>query len=978
MIDFTEQAGIELHTGTYWRSRKKIDKLPVGTVMLLESIRKVDNEPHTLILRGHPSEMSKYSSCERRFLVDDFLAQFEFVPEDEAKEVRKKELAELQGKINKQQELLALAASDPSIMQTEVDDGIKKWEKEEKKIKPGASAKVEAPQSAIVPLSTALTVEAVDNMKLALERQSKVAQLQAKWMSERAEELGSTVKAMTPYITEQAAAALARTEDIRLKVDKLYKGIESLDLYVGKDVDVETIRKGESAAPELPLSVQQSKLFMDEEFSVWADVDEGFDYNNTREFFKVLAQSDGLAKQIFPSERSIICMAVRRHAKDYGTDPLTNALLNQRNVEVFLLVRDGENIHKVWSPVESHLIAGRLFPTKQEIEAIFQERGWWNPETDETLIEEINFMDTRYTDRLEKHEAVSLHYKRFLILLAGLDHRLNLFGTFYTEPKGLNFVSQSFRAKHFNLIADDEVNPLQLQGERMLSFDEWLKSKNEYLRSGSRVIGVWENVMNLDTAPGVMERYSYRRDRQDMMYKPQESSSVQIAFRRDKDIFVKIPVDGETYDYRKNEDRYREFDASVNLSKYKEQEDGFGFLVLDAVKADELERYIYNRTERKEHVAFIRLFKRAAKFLRDEEQRQADTRHRLIEALHIGGIAGGDSAESIVDTAIMAYRAAERGAELPAPSDAKYKSLLNQMFQLAKGETRIADAENIAIQRGLKPLRLAVSGRSTIRIYLAPKESECDNRLLPHSWTHALTCQQSSTGLRVTSESWKELLAKNAAETTIHEWKDAAEWTAKSSPFIYDEKQRLVTIAEAFKECEARLWLQETLNETDFSRLFNVWKGYRRSWQNRVSGHVVNPSVVIPIGLTYSAPKWERAKLNFIAIGTADAAYWLHRLAPNEKLRKEVVEEYAGIYKMKQTARERIQEKQESAPFRIHIVPTDALDDSPGFGLSKQMGHGRSEAFEIAGLAKAIKSAVKALTKDDDGVKIYLAPGLAD
>lgn len=214
--------------------------------------------------------------------------------------------------------------------------------------------------------------------------------------------------------------------------------------------------------------------------------------------------------------------------------------------------------------------------------------------------------------------------------------------------------------------------------------------------------------------------------------------------------------------------------------------------------------------------------------------------------------------------------------------------------------------------------------------------------------------------------------------TKREQWKDAEEWTAKSSPFTYDEKQRLLTIAESFKECETQLWLQETLNEPDFARLFNTWKSYRRNWQNRVNGHVVNPSVVIPIGLTYSAPKWERAKLNFIAIGTSDAAYWLYRLAPNEKLRSEVVDEYSGIYKMKQTARERIQAKQEDAPFRIHTVPTDALDDSPGFGLSKQLGYGRSEAFEIAGLAKAVKSAVKALTKDDDGAKIYLAPGLTD
>ena len=49
-------------------------------------------------------------------------------------------------------------------------------------------------------------------------------------------------------------------------------GIKSLDLYIGKDVVVNTIREGESAPPHIPLTFVQRKLAVDEETAVFFSI----------------------------------------------------------------------------------------------------------------------------------------------------------------------------------------------------------------------------------------------------------------------------------------------------------------------------------------------------------------------------------------------------------------------------------------------------------------------------------------------------------------------------------------------------------------------------------------------------------------------------------------------------------------------------------------------------------------------------------
>lgn len=98
------------------------------------------------------------------------------------------------------------------------------------------------------------------------------------------------------------------------------------------------------------------------------------------------------------------------------------------------MVRNGQNIKQIYSPVESHLGASRLFPSEDEQQGHF--RGF-----DGTT---IKFEDVAYTDRLKAHDLMALHYRRLLIMLFGLDQRLALFGQFYPQHEKANFLNLSF------------------------------------------------------------------------------------------------------------------------------------------------------------------------------------------------------------------------------------------------------------------------------------------------------------------------------------------------------------------------------------------------------------------------------------------------------------------------------------------------------------------------------------------------------
>lgn len=945
-----------LQAGQYWRALEEIPEegIDKGMVLLLQSIRWVEDTAHTIVLRAHPSKIGTQETVEyvdehgksrtrwirydeHCFLLKDFLDLFEHEPE--AQRVRAEETQAVHGRIASLQAELLNAQSDPTLLARVVEDALAREQPSSASGVDTALAVSQVDEShqqlanaatgtIAEAISSGITAETVNTLKKAASREHQIATIKAEWIQSKTDSIGSTIKALTPFYEEQAAAALAATEDVRTYVAKLMEGIESLDLYVGKDVDVDTVREGDAAPRDVPLTFVQKKLLMDEELAVWADIDEWFDFTKEALFFDALRAHDDLVRQIFPTERCVLVMAVTRRYIDYG-DGLVNEFRNQESHKVFILVRNGMNIHRVFSPVESHLGTARLFPSRDDQEKIF--RGLDGSQ--------IKFEDVAYSGRHAAHERFALHFKRFLLLACGLDHRLKLFGDFYDGPPTLDFVSQAFQDKYCHFLHDDDGSAM-LPGEERTPLSEWIAEKNAFLRSGSRVLCNWREVMNPSTAPAACKP---NRDSYDFRYDPQQRMSVAIAYRDGQSLCVDVAVRGYT---AKFDDRT--FNCKVNLTRFKDGEWDYTdlpYLCLDAVEPEDLHWYIHNRDTRKNHLAYIRFFKHALKALRAEREIEQDTRQRLARALEDGGIATGDDAAAIVQQAAIAWRAANRGQALPSYEGSgmstAWKSLLNQMYMLAgEGKRQTDDVAAFVSTLGYLPLRLVLSGGAKLVVYAQPKPNEMDDRLEPHPWVHRITVERGKARYSEKNRRWALLPKAAASETTIHQWPEAEQWLGKTSIFqSFDQKQALFSevsgvIARLRPYCAQ-------MNAEDFSNEFSLWSSFRRKLLAGAK-YVKNPDLAVPFGLVY----YPRSKeLGYLCVGSWMPHAVLHRLAPDDAARQALEARYVGSYANKERATNKLQmDLAEKYPWSLIEVGMPLPSSSTGNYLHRDAGARMSNA----------------------------------
>jgi hypothetical protein len=878
----------EIIQGQYWRALQAIPEQAIteGMVLLLQSIRDVDNTAHTVILRPHPSLIGRHVNItrkdgstssiwdltEHRFLVSDFLLQFAL--EDNYQSIRRLEIEHVQHRLGELQEEMI----NPQKQQGSdslagyLTSGMTKWDTENG-VDPEQA--VDAP----IQVSTALTVNQVEKMKVAAGRTHQLATLTATWTKQKVQEIAETVGELTPFYQEQAAAALARTEDVRRKVSGMQKGIESLDLYVGTNVNVETLRTGESASEKL--TIAQRKLYADEELSVYADVNENFDADSLSHFLQVLARDPRLVNQIFPSPRSVVAIAPTRRRIDYK-DVYTHVTMSDRNKRVGLLVRNGDNLYFVQSSIDSHIYTSNLIPSKADLEAIFR-----TPDLFSDKGEDINFMDVRYTDSLETHERFALHYKRFMILLAGLDHRLNLFGDFYTGPKDFSFVSQSFQAAYMRFIHDED-------GERMLPvvskppLNEWIETKNAYLRSGARVFCLWNKLATSNTAPGLFGTTENRNGDRWCKVDFLDKASMKVAAMRDGDLFVSTQVQHRHTD--------RKYTAQINLSKFHDY--GTGYLVLDAITADELEGYIYDRDARVNFLTYIKFFKLAVAHLRDEEKQEAASRRHMLELLKFIFIPTfHGNADQVVSEAVIGWRAANRGKALPSVGGNKkdWADLYNLMYTLAE---RISIVKRIVawLRDSLySPLRLVITGKNKLTLYVAPNATERDDRLSPHIWVKALPLTLTNKGGVVAEKSaWVVLPKHSASETTLHEWSQAKEWAeVKPLPFSLEDKRQAFSLASNWQA-----EVHAAIDPQNFERMLERWKYERHQGTHvRKSTRVFNPLVSIGIGTIVN----RKSQLEVLTISTTSPEQLLYSLAPTDEDRKRVRDAFIKDYHDKQS-----------------------------------------------------------------------------
>jgi len=978
-----------LASGEFWSALVDIPEegISAGDTLLIVSLRYVENELHTVILRSHPRVYGKTiavqmtnsqgevhergkTMTEHRFLRQDFLNRFQFQPEH--KQIRAAELRHVQEEVARLQSELTGLVSNPQALRSLA---LEQFEEEKCKadssdqsggflVLPAqsqtiASLAVGCVQNA---LSSDLTEARIDEIRNAARQEGRVNEIISQTISARSNDITRAIQRMTPYFEEQGAAMIATSEASREHVKKIQDGVGSLELYVGKDVEVVTICEGESAPENIPLQIVQAKLMVDEELAVWTDLNEWFDFSDMGKFHQALKAHPSLVEQIFPSERAVVCMATTRRYIDYR-DPWESRERNAQNKVVFLLVRDGQNVYQVFSSVESHLGANQLFPSESEQQAHFKGMDGST----------IKFEDVSYTDRLKAHDLMALHYRRFLILICGLDHRLKLFGAFYDKRTPFSFLSLEFQEQFMTFLHDSDGSGLLAAPELRPSLSEFVDRANSALQSGSRVLCAWRELISPRTAPGAaQEDRDYNSSYRGWSWKasPLKDYEIVIASSQGEDLIVNALCERHSTG--------KKISCKVNVSKFQVR-DTMGYLCMDTILPEDLEWYIRRRKFRNNHIYYIRMFKMALKFIRQERLEEQAYRIELNQALVDGHIGTPESRPGIIDKCIITFRANNRGEPLSIAMATQKgrEGLLNQLYQLGgAGRSQLPAVKAFIEQKGFTLIRLSVNATGKLLAYATPAAYECDNRLEAHAWVHKLTLASSTKGvIRQANKDWVKLNPITPSENTLFEEPLlVAEWEGKKTAFSsYQEKQRLFDLCSRGPELLRQF--VDMKNPETFLQMMSQWLvAYEEI--NETGSTVENPAMMVPV-----AVERVKGKAQLVYLGTKSPEVWFMHHAPNEQMREMFTEEYIEFYENAESMRTRLLAKLEAgvSPGLSFYTKTEGEIQESAFDGNRKSGYSLWSASNLTSLPTMLNDQWTYLISGfDRNGQLYLTPSFID
>ena len=388
---------------------------------------------------------------------------------------------------------------------------------------------------------------------------------------------------------------------MRMLEEKLQNAAKTLRLmknYAGIDAEIVQIRDGSPAPEDEPLTIYQSKLFMDENVGILGLFEGGtdsLDVNNLEEFDSWIADH---YKTFMPAEKALTVWQIRREAKRYalGCDAESeffNRIMNEGNFRTYFLVRNGE---RLWRFTSDFHVPDEVFPKHGE--------KWdWSSES-------------RMREDTEKRLFA-------LAALQGVIDHTDILGRRFRE-KGVNLLQPvpSYDGKDIVFVRDAE--PGQYITDGMPCWRNYLKANQEDIKKGSRIMPIvgysdiakddgWGNKWNIVrstnsrcgvyTAPDVGEIYTV----EDIGDSYWSSDSIKILFN---------PKD-EVYRYQGNWVSNHERMMRIGFRYFRDE-----VIDVDAVTFENITYYLNSRIDRPYYITMLPLLARLWKWKKKEHDEE--------------------------------------------------------------------------------------------------------------------------------------------------------------------------------------------------------------------------------------------------------------------------------------------------------------------------------------------------------------------
>ena len=597
------------------------------------------------------------------------------------------------------------------------------------------------PGTAVVPSGKA-QAEAV---KAGMVEQRAVLLRQQQAVQKAADEAKAIVKAKMDELETELRAQMALLEPALKQLARLEDGVDALNIYLGRDEEIITLREGERAPATEPVSVRQLVLAMDEESTIAADKD-GMDFHDIDRFGEWLLRDPAHVEQMIPEAKGVVAVIARRAKKDYG-DAWTQVQADQANAQTWWLVRNGDCL---WLTTTLFTVGNRTVPSPKEFTDLFVVPGRFGEPSRPMAPGSSDWVKAE-----ERADARTRHYMKVALLLQGLLDRTTVFH----PHDGASFLDQShYDAGRVRVILDGE-NAIT---DGRPSYRDWLRDKRAQMHEGMRVIGAFATKMRTydsrDHSADVRPKGATPKNHVPYNVRATSRSyyTWEFSFERGETIW-----DADAFEYRK---------PKTKATGYLDGGAGW-WLPLDTITEDEIRYYLGARSQRHAYLDMIPALQAALAVKEAERETEAPFRTALIDAL--SREAGLEGTEALADELIHWFKTGNKHHRALEPDDAKAaKAILTEARRRARGEEG-KDAVRVAALRDLHPDAMVIARRSSDFIVAVPEV----RRHAGHDKTVFCRLFIYTPGGKLTeTREWTTLSRAQTARWTIHHFTE--EWSS--------------------------------------------------------------------------------------------------------------------------------------------------------------------------------------------------------
>lgn len=269
----------------------------------------------------------------------------------------------------------------------------------------------------------------------------------------------------------------ARMKPVRAELARMQEVLYTVDLYLGRQEEMQLLRDGTPAPADEPITVRQRVLAADEESLALLEAG-GVDARTMDAFLDWVSASIENTARLLPEPRCVVAVVPSRQQRDVG-DPWLNSQLASANQQTWWLFRNGE---RLWVMVTDFIAGVVILPRRDEFVDFFAVTDWRGGRTGATLTPGSD----AWLEAEQRAGARKRHFMRIGMILQGVLDRTTVF---HPMPEaGINLLT----AAQAELQEVRFVNELDLALEDgRPSFGEWQRQLNGQLTVGMRVIGAF-------------------------------------------------------------------------------------------------------------------------------------------------------------------------------------------------------------------------------------------------------------------------------------------------------------------------------------------------------------------------------------------------------------------------------------------------------------------------------------------------------